>query len=144
MKKLARNKFCVITITIPAYLYQDFSSRSVHRVIRRAEHAADAVIEVESFAGSVNPIDEKYRSDYHGLIHPVKLFYVNSLLPSCRMKKIDLHSLGFKVRRKRFSIETFTLPPEEDEEQDNQKPHKIKSVGLNAGCGNGGKTPLDF
>ena len=65
-------------------------------------------------------------------------------VPEDRMKKIDLYSLGFKVRRKRFSIETFTLPPEEDEEQDNQKPHKIKSVGLNAGCGNGGQTPLDF
>ncbi len=28
-----------------------------------------------------------------------------------------MRSLVFRVRRKRFSIETFTLPPEEDQEE---------------------------
>ena len=99
-------------ITVPAYLYHDFHDVQVHPTIRRLEHLADAVIEIESFAGSPKPVNPQYTSDYHGLVHPHKLFKMNSLVHSSRLNNIQLHSLGFKVRRKRFSIETFHLPPE--------------------------------
>lgn len=47
---------------------------------------------------------------------------------------MQIHSLGFKVRRKRFSIETFHLPPE-----DGDGGHE------GHGCGTmGGSSPLDF
>ena len=53
--------------------------------------------------------------DYHGLIHPHSIFQVDSLLESTRLGLVERHSLGFKLRRKRFEIEPFILPPEGEE-----------------------------
>lgn len=105
-----------MVFTIPAYLYNDFHNLNTCSLIRKAEHAADAVIEVESFEGSPAPLDAKYSSDYHGLLHVAKLFRVESTMMATRLSNLQLHSLGFKVRRKRFLIESFTLPPEDAED----------------------------
>jgi elongator complex protein 4 len=75
-----------------------------------------------------------YTSDYHGLVHPLSLFQVESLIQTTRMPTVKLHSLGFKVRRKRFQIETFTLPPEDEDETAEQQ----------AGNCSTGKSKLDF
>jgi elongator complex protein 4 len=62
--------------------------------------------------------------DYHGLIHPHTLFRVDSLVETTRLNNVERHSLGFKLRRKRFEIEPFVLPPDMD---DDKKP--------SGGCG---------
>jgi elongator complex protein 4 len=78
-------------------------------VIRICEHLSDAVIEIESFQGSPHPVNPAYTTDYNGLIHVNKLYRDGSR----RLGNVYLHSLGFKVRRKRFEIQTFHLPPED-------------------------------
>ncbi|KAI8896504.1 Elongator complex protein 4 [Globomyces pollinis-pini] len=144
LKALLRNTYAVAVITLPAYLYDDFYSGPHNPYIRRVEHASDAVLEVESFAGSPNPIDSQYTSDYHGLIHPRHLFQVDTNIETTRLNPVQLHSLGFKVRRKRFLIETFTLPPEADDDTDAKK--RSGNVQTSApGCGaTGSRNPLDF
>jgi elongator complex protein 4 len=136
LRSVIRSKAVTVFITIPAYLFDDYKI-TPQAGIQRIQHIVDAVVEVESFAGSPNPINEKYTSDYNGLIHPIHLFQQESLTGSSRLSNLQLHSLGFKVRRKRFSIEQFTLPP--DDVDDPSKP------ALGSGCGSsGGKSPLDF
>ncbi len=121
-------------MTIPAYLYGDIYNYSVNPLMRLVEHASDGVLEIESFSGiadhfyiplgSPKQVDERYTSDYHGLIHPIRLFPIHSSIQTTRLDQVQLHSLGFKVRRKRFLIETFTLPPEEEEkESDHRSKH---------------------
>ena len=53
LKSLMRSSSAVCMITIPAYLYNDFEHVSHHPLIRKMEHVCDAVIEVESFAGTM-------------------------------------------------------------------------------------------
>jgi hypothetical protein len=38
-------------LTIPAYLYDDFNGKEPSPMVKRAEYASDAVIEIESFVG---------------------------------------------------------------------------------------------
>lgn len=115
LRLLVRTRNAICVITIPAHLYKDFYGVHIHPYIRRIEHQCDAVIEVESFTGSARSFDPLITSDYHGLIHPVKLFTINSLVESSKLSNVDLHAMGFKVRRKRFGIETFQLPPENED-----------------------------
>ena len=85
-----------------------------------------------------------YISDYHGLIHPLKLFPHGTVVNSTRLNSVELHSLGFKVRRKRFLVETFVLPPEDEDEQNESSlvGSKAKST---PGCApRSNKDPLDF
>lgn len=57
-----------------------------------------------------------YTQNYHGFFHVHKLPVLNSLLPpSTKLSVLSAggsNDLGFKLRRKRFAIETFHLPPE--------------------------------
>jgi hypothetical protein len=99
-------------MTIPAHIYGDFNGHCANPMIKRAEYAADAVLEIESFVGSPFRRDEKVTADYHGLIHPHHLFQVDSLIETTRLNNVERHSLGFKARRKRFEIEPFVLPPD--------------------------------
>ncbi|KAJ3024822.1 Elongator subunit elp4, partial [Rhizophlyctis rosea] len=115
LKLLLRNTFASCVITIPAHLYGDFHNLHSVPFIRRIEHACDAVLEVESFSGSPKPVNPLYTSDYSGLFHPRRLPRLNTINHSSRLSDIQLGSLGFKVRRKRFSIETFHLPPEAED-----------------------------
>ena len=52
---MIRNKYAVMVVTIPAYLFDDFNNHSVNPYIRRLEFAVDAVIEIESFVGTYIP-----------------------------------------------------------------------------------------
>lgn len=86
--------------------------------------------------GTPNPVDDKFISDYHGLIHPHKLFPIDTAVQTTRLDNVQLHSLGFKVRRKRFLIEEFTLPPEDEDPTDpNQEKNKSSASKAAAGCG---------
>ncbi|CAO3648976.1 unnamed protein product [Cunninghamella blakesleeana] len=111
LRGLLRFSFGAAIVTIPAYLYDE-----VPNYIKRIEHVVDAVIEIESFAGSILHNDKPYTQNYHGFFHVHKLPVLNSLLPpSTKLSVLSAggsNDLAFKLRRKRFTIETFHLPPE--------------------------------
>ncbi|KAJ3213969.1 Elongator subunit elp4 [Clydaea vesicula] len=142
-------------ISIPAYLYNDHYQIKSQSKIRSIERFCDAVLELESFEGSPRELHPAYTTStplqpaYHGLLHPLKLFNQNTLIPAT-LRNLDhsqLRSLAFRVRRKKFTIETFHLPPEEGEIENDLK---IKSsggdLGFTGGCGaiSDGKSNLDF
>ncbi|CAG8495301.1 3576_t:CDS:2 [Acaulospora colombiana] len=130
LRGLLRYSYSAAVITIPAYIYDSPS------FIRRVEHVSDAVIGLESFAGSFShaaiyaltpshvrtlkgspeTVNSVYSATYHGLFHVYKLPAINSLIaPSAKLSVLSGgggNNLGFKLRRKKFSIETFHLPPE--------------------------------
>ncbi|CAJ0907691.1 234_t:CDS:2, partial [Entrophospora sp. SA101] len=83
LRGLIRNTYSSAIITIPAYLYEPINAS----FIRKIEHICDAVVEIESFAGSLSKSNLIYSTSFNGLFR-------------------------FKLRRKRFSIEVFHLPPE--------------------------------
>ena len=96
-------------------------------------------------------MDEKYTSDYHGLLHAHTLFPSDSGSPSTRLSSVELNSLAFKVRRKRFQIEQFTLPPEEEEEVEEKKKrssgaamHSVSAGGSGCGGSTSNSSKLDF
>ncbi|KAI8365911.1 Elongator complex protein 4 [Radiomyces spectabilis] len=108
---LLRFSFGAAVVTIPAHLYEENPN-----FIRRIEYIADAVIEIESFAGSAIHNEASYTQNYHGFFHVQKVPVLNSLLPpSTKLSVLSAggsNDLAFKLRRKRFAIETFHLPPE--------------------------------
>ncbi|KAK4514424.1 uncharacterized protein ATC70_002019 [Mucor velutinosus] len=111
LRGLLRFSFGTAVVTVPAYLYDE-----VPNVMKRIEHMVDAVIEIESFAGDPVHNEAAYTQNYHGFFHVHKLPVLNSLLPpSTKLSVLSAggsNDLGFKLRRKRFAIETFHLPPE--------------------------------
>lgn len=68
------------------------------------------------FTGSIAHSTASYAQTYHGFFHVHKVPVLNSLLPSSTKLSVlsgdGSNNLGFKLRRKRFTIETFHLPPE--------------------------------
>jgi elongator complex protein 4 len=68
------------------------------------------------FIGSPATTNAIYSATYHGLFHVHKLPTLNSLVPSSTKLSVlsggGGNNLGFKLRRKKFTIETFHLPPE--------------------------------
>lgn len=160
-------------ITIPAYLYDEMPN-----FVRRVEHMVDAVIEVESFAGkdfTTSPLfrylatkylicagspvhnDAPYTQNYHGFFRVHKLPVLNSLLPpSTKLSVLSAggsNDLAFKLRRKRFAIETFHLPPEGgvSERRTNPPPSetrkeqgRVRKPGMGCGSLPGSKDPLEF
>ncbi|OBZ90035.1 Elongator complex protein 4 [Choanephora cucurbitarum] len=111
LRGLLRFSFGTALVTVPAYLYDE-----VPNFMKRIEHMVDAVIEIESFAGDPIHNEAAYTQNYHGFFHVHKLPVLNSLLPpSTKLSVLSAggsNDLGFKLRRKRFAIETFHLPPE--------------------------------
>ncbi|RIA93730.1 Elongator complex protein 4 [Glomus cerebriforme] len=157
LRGLLRFSFGAAVITIPAHLYTSSSSET-SSFIRRIEHMCDAVVEVESFAGSPATTNAIYSATYHGLFHVHKLPTLNSLVPpSTKLSVLSGggNNLGFKLRRKKFTIETFHLPPEGGvnerrvtPNQSKKKVDKNKDIGISgSGCGTipGRKVdPYDF
>lgn len=126
LKRLVQTSSAVLFITIPAYAFDDFNYLSSHPTVRLIEHISDCVIEVESFSGSPRELHSSYTNpppsspQYHGLIHLIKLPCLKSLVGAiCRtLSPGQMRSLAFRVRRKRFAIEVFHLPPDEGIEDD--------------------------
>ncbi|KAJ3088060.1 Elongator subunit elp4 [Quaeritorhiza haematococci] len=125
LRALVRNASACCFVTVPAHLYGDHYQVRSHHIIRRLEYLADAVVEIESFAGSPRQLHPAYTNPspgtppYHGLIHPIKLPSIRCLVPASyrSLSETQLRSLAFRVRRKRFAIETFHLPPEDGEDE---------------------------
>ncbi|KAF9387008.1 Elongator subunit elp4 [Podila verticillata] len=140
LRGLLRFSFGAAVITIPAHLYgtvdqrHAFDGSTTSPFIHRIEQLCDASVRIESFAGSLTNASSA-ASAYHGLFHVHKVPVLNALIPSSTKLSILLdgsakgsggpsgpggsggsskgvNNLGFKVRRKRFAIETFHLPPE--------------------------------
>ncbi|KAJ3205064.1 Elongator subunit elp4 [Dinochytrium kinnereticum] len=159
LRALLKNIYAVCVITLPAHLYNDAVGVSSSYAIKRLYHACDGVLEIESFSGSSRYFPPAYTTDYHGLLHVHRLPNPNSLTSGTPLSVSDLHSLAFKVRRKRFTVETFQLPPEAEEDA-SSKPSAGKEAGREAarqivpspslsggmGCSTGSsrKSPLDF
>ncbi|CEG74524.1 hypothetical protein RMATCC62417_09720 [Rhizopus microsporus] len=145
LRGLLRFSFGTAVITIPARLYED-----APHFIKRIEHMVDAVIEIESFAGDPVHNEASYTQNYHGFFHVHKLPVLNSLLPpSTKLSVLSAggsNDLGFKLRRKRFTIETFHLPPEGGVVTRRTEAPKEEKVNRKIGCGSTpGKTdPLEF
>ncbi|KAI1317149.1 Elongator subunit elp4 [Mortierella claussenii] len=140
LRGLLRFSFGAAVITIPAHLYGTADQRhatdgsTTSPYIHRLEQLCDASVRIESFAGALTN-SSSAASDYHGLFHVHKVPVLNALIPSSTKLSVLLdgaakgsggssgsgnsggsskgvNNLGFKVRRKRFAIETFHLPPE--------------------------------
>ncbi|KAG0349432.1 Elongator subunit elp4 [Podila minutissima] len=141
LRGLLRFSFGAAVITIPAHLYgtvdqrHAFDGSTTSPFIHRIEQLCDASVRIESFAGALTNASSA-ASAYHGLFHVHKVPVLNALIPSSTKLSILLdgsakgsggpsgpggngggsskgvNNLGFKVRRKRFAIETFHLPPE--------------------------------
>ncbi|KAF9914453.1 Elongator subunit elp4 [Lobosporangium transversale] len=141
LRGLLRFSFGAAVITIPAHLYGTVDQRhatdgsTTSPYIHRLEQLCDASVRIESFAGALTNASSA-ASDYHGLFHVHKVPVLNALVSSSTKLSVLLNgsakgsggqsggsgrsggsskgvnNLGFKVRRKRFTIETFHLPPE--------------------------------
>ncbi|KAJ2384125.1 Elongator subunit elp4, partial [Coemansia sp. RSA 2559] len=126
LRGLLRYSYAACVVSFPAHLYEDAGTRLP--IVRRVEHLCDAVIELESFEGVyATPSDIVARQakedtdakqEYHGFVRIRKLPRLNSLTAS--MGRLSLlntgggsaNNLAFRLRRKKFSIETYHLPIE--------------------------------
>ncbi|KAJ3105455.1 Elongator subunit elp4 [Phlyctochytrium planicorne] len=152
LRALLKNIYGVCVITLPGHLYNDAHGVSSSYAIKRLYHACDGVLEVESFSGSSRIFPPEYTTDYHGLLHVHRLPTPNSLTSGTPLSMSDLHSLAFKVRRKRFTVETFQLPPETEEADKSPSSGKdaMMSIGSSpvstSSCstGTGKASKLDF
>lgn len=101
LRGLLRNSLAVAVVTMPTHLLEVFTD------VRRLERLCDAAVQIESFAGSEKETNPMYE-EYHGLVHIKQLPRLNSLTLSTP----DTADLGFKLKRKKFTIEKLHLPPE--------------------------------
>ncbi|XP_034946631.1 elongator complex protein 4 [Chelonus insularis] len=125
-RAILRNCFAVAAITVPSRNFEH------NNIVERIEHLADTVISLESFAGSSKETNPVYK-DYHGLLNVRKLSAINTLESHCP----ETLDLGFKLRRKKFTIEVLHLPPDFGDSE-----HDDKKMSL-TGCGTSQKM-LDF
>ncbi|KAJ2686863.1 Elongator subunit elp4 [Coemansia spiralis] len=164
LRGLLRYSYAACVISFPAYLYEEAGVRLP--IVRRIEHLCDAVIELESFEGSnatpssivaqqIKGEAASNSQEYHGFLHIHKLPRLNSLTASMGRLSIlhtgggSANNLAFRLRRKKFSIETYHLPIEGGVTE-RRVPAKEESntprLPSGAGCGStpGRKDPLEF
>ncbi|KAJ2004334.1 Elongator subunit elp4 [Coemansia thaxteri] len=164
LRALLRYSYAVCMVSFPAYLYEDAGVRLP--LVRRVEHLCDAVIELESFEGShATPssivarqlkAEATTNQEYHGFVHIHKLPRLNSLTASTGRLSLlhtgggSANNLAFRLRRKRFSIETYHLPIEggvtERRVPPKEETTRSKRLPSGAGCGStpGRNDPLEF
>ncbi|KAI7826749.1 Elongator complex protein 4 [Kickxella alabastrina] len=168
LRGLLRYSYAACVISFPVHLYEEAGVRLP--IVRRIEHLCDAVIELESFEGTyASPADIVARQtrtdaassqDYHGFLHIHKLPRLNSLTAS--MGRLSLlhtgggsaNNLAFRLRRKKFSIETYHLPieggtverrvPGKEEDKKSQGRQSVGKGGVGCGSTPGRKDPLEF
>lgn len=119
LRAMLRRTSSVAMVTVPTHLWSEDPA-----AVWRLRRAADICIGLESFQGAAarNPAF----SEYHGLLHLHRLSAQN-LLAARYPRSADL---AFKVRRKKFSVETLHLPPELGE-----TPSRTQQHGERGGCG---------
>ena len=150
LKTVVQKLPCVAFISIPAHLYEGTTNERKSAAIRKLEHLVDAAICLDSFVGtnfllgSNDHVNEIYKKEYNGLIHCPALF-LGGLLQATRLTNLQKSCLAFKVRRKRFTIEQFSLPPEvEGESISSTSTRAMKGIGAGCKPGSGGNSELDF
>ncbi|XP_017132407.1 putative elongator complex protein 4 [Drosophila elegans] len=95
------NSVCLITM--PMHLIAKYDASLVPKIRQLVDYA----IELESFAGSERETHPAFK-EYSGLLHLHKMSALNTLA----VHMPDTTDLAFKLRRKKFVIEKFHLPPE--------------------------------
>ncbi|KAH8323196.1 hypothetical protein KR067_000275 [Drosophila pandora] len=98
-----RNCNSVCLITMPMHLIAKYDASLVPKIRQLVDYA----IELESFAGSEKETHPAFK-EYSGLLHLHKMSALNTLA----VHMPDTTDLAFKLRRKKFVIEKFHLPPE--------------------------------
>lgn len=98
-----RNCNAVCLITMPMHLIAKYDASLVPKIRQLVDYA----IELESFAGSERETHPAFK-EYSGLLHLHKMSALNTLA----VHMPDTTDLAFKLRRKKFVIEKFHLPPE--------------------------------
>lgn len=98
-----RNCNSVCLITMPMHLIAKYDASLVPKIRQLVDYA----IELESFAGSERETHPAFK-EYSGLLHLHKMSALNTLA----VHMPDTTDLAFKLRRKKFIIEKFHLPPE--------------------------------
>ncbi|KXS10992.1 PAXNEB-domain-containing protein [Gonapodya prolifera JEL478] len=113
LRVLVRDRHASAIVTMPTHLFDAGSTGGLSQsLLRRLEHAADGVIELESFDGTMRSVHPAFKQDYHGLVLPHKLHRPGTLTHLSRTPELELRNLAFRLRRKRFSVEPFHLPPD--------------------------------
>ncbi|XP_017151677.1 putative elongator complex protein 4 [Drosophila miranda] len=105
-----RNCNSVCLITMPMHLIAKYDASLVPKIRQLVDYA----IELESFAGSERETHPAFK-EYSGLLHLHKMSALNTLA----VHMPETTDLAFKLRRKKFVIERFHLPPELQESSAN-------------------------
>mmetsp|Transcript_5021 Transcript_5021/g.5468 ORF Transcript_5021/g.5468 Transcript_5021/m.5468 type:complete len:383 (-) Transcript_5021:12-1160(-) len=101
LRGLLRSSLAVCMITLPAHAFK----RSLNVKIG---HLADYIFTMQAFNDSSDETGAAFK-DFDGLFHIKKLPYLNSLTNAMPRSP----SFTFKLQRKKLSIETIHLPPED-------------------------------
>ncbi|XP_028917127.1 elongator complex protein 4 isoform X2 [Ornithorhynchus anatinus] len=136
LRGLLRMSLSTCIITVPAHLIQNKA------ITARVINLSDTVVGLESFIGSERETNPLYK-DYHGLIHIHQIPRLNSLICDVSGTK----DLGFKLKRKLFTIERLHLPPDLSDTVSRSSKHDLaESAKPSSGCGamTTGKKHLDF
>nr|XP_054097441.1 elongator complex protein 4 isoform X2 [Callithrix jacchus] len=94
LRGLLRTSLSACIITMPTHLIQNKA------FIAHVTNLSDTVVGLESFIGSERETNPLYK-DYHGLIHIRQIPRLNNLV----CDESDVKDLGFKLKRKLFTIE---------------------------------------
>lgn len=113
LRHLLRNSFACAVMTIPSVLLR--TAQGGPALVRRIEHYADAVVELQSFVS--RPDLAALFPRYAGLINIRSLPALNTLVPpSARLSVLKGASgkqdLAFRLKRRRFVVETLHLDVE--------------------------------
>ncbi|KAH8281915.1 hypothetical protein KR054_004114 [Drosophila jambulina] len=127
-----RNCNSVCLITMPMHLIAKYDASLVPKIRQLVDYA----IELESFAGSERETHPAFK-EYSGLLHLHKMSALNTLA----VHMPDTTDLAFKLRRKKFIIEKFHLPPEL---QESPKPDNCSAGLLLSSNSNATAASLDF
>ncbi|CAH0389351.1 unnamed protein product [Bemisia tabaci] len=123
LRSLMKHSNAVCCVSIPTHLLEE-------KEISACEHLSDSVLKLVSLVNS----EDRSLSEYHGLLTIKKLPAVNSLafhIPPGT-------DWAFKLRKRRFIIEKFHLPPEL-QESDQREQDDFAGT-----CGTSSKSKLDF
>eukprot|EP00128_Syssomonas_multiformis_P001099 Colp12_sorted_trinity150504_noHs@32895 len=131
LRGVLRSTFSVCLVTVPAHVL------SSPQLARSAEHLADAVFAVHSFAGTPHDKNPQFK-DYHGFFQIKKLPRLNSLM--CQYP--ETLDQAFKLRRRKFVIEKLHLPPDLSDNAARSQEDAVPTMSCSSG--GGGKNLLDF
>ncbi|XP_066932426.1 elongator complex protein 4-like [Clytia hemisphaerica] len=122
LKALLRSSFACAMVSIPSHLFQS------EKLLGRLRHCCDIVIDIESL-----PVIEKHplSKEYHGTMEIKRMSSLNCI----NGQNIDTSDLAFKLKKKRFLIEKFHLPPDMGEAPSAPKPDNAPKKSSTPLCG---------